>query len=248
MSTERLLSFEGARNFRDLGGYPTKDGRRLKWGRLYRAGILGKFTDADCESLAALGLRAICDLRATAERKRGPGEWLQMPNVSYWSQDYVHSVGDLHALMSSHLATVDEARAAMMSVYRALPVEQAPAYRELFRLLASGELPLVLNCSAGKDRTGLGAALVLTALAVPQDIIVEDYLLSNTAFTVPPEHRATLKCSPEVSEILRGADPEFLATALATIDDAHGSVDTYLREILQVTDEMRARIEAHLLE
>ena len=248
MSIERVLSLEGARNFRDLGGYPTEDGRRIKWGRLYRAGILGTFTSADCESLAALGLRAICDLRATAERKRGPGEWLQMPNVSYWARDYVHSVGDLHALMSSDLSTVDEARAAMIAVYRALPIEQAPAYRELFRLLARGELPLVFNCSAGKDRTGLAAALVLTALAVPQDIILEDYLLSNTAFTVPPEHRATLKCSPEVSEVLRGADRSFLATAIATINDAHGSVDAYLRETLQVTDDMRARIQAHLLE
>lgn len=249
MTTDRVFSFtDGARNFRELGGYETSDGHRVKWGRLYRAGILGTFSDDDCASLEALGLRSICDLRSTVERDRGPSQWLQMPNVSYWTRDYAHSSADLYKLMSSDLSTVEDARAAMVQIYRIVPIEQAPSYRELFRLLADGQLPLVFNCSAGKDRTGVAAALLLTVLNVPYETVLEDYMLSNTTFTVPREYRATLKCSPEVSETIRGTHPSFLAAAFTKINEEHGSVATYLRDRLQVTDAMLMQIRGHLLE
>lgn len=246
MGLERVLRLEGARNFRDLGGYPTRDGRRLKWRHLYRAGVLQTLTPVDCERIGALGIRSICDLRGTAERRNA--QWLHSPRVTYWARDYVNSVANLYALLKSPATTVEEARAAMIANYRVLPSEQAPAYREIFRLLAAGELPLVINCSAGKDRTGLAAALVLSALGVAPEVILEDYLLSNTHFTMPREQLAIYPCSAEVQQILVGTEASFLAAAFSTIHDTHGSIDAYLRDELQVSDEMLTAIQARLLE
>lgn len=252
MQHERMLVLEGGRNFRDMGGYPTTDGRQTRWRRLYRSGTLSGLTDADFELISGLGLKTLFDLRDTSERSKGETQWSRVPGLSYWARDYAQSLGALYAIMSSDASTVAEAMQVMVDIYKELPVEQAPSYRELFRKLADGELPLVFNCSGGKDRTGLGAVLVLTALGVEDAAVREDYALSNQALlqrAPNKEHSQTqLKMSPEVAQLLGGTHPGYLEAAFGSIDERFGSFQRYLKEELGVTDEMLREMQAHLLE
>ena len=247
---ERLLPLEGGRNFRDLGGYPTQDGRRLRWGKLYRSGSMAALTEAAYAQLADLGVRFVCDLRTTSERAASPVEWRRVPNLSYWARDYDMSFGDLRGLLASGMATEADARAAMVAGYRKLPFEQAPAYRELFRRLADGEVPLVFNCSAGKDRTGVAAALILDALGVTQETIVEDYLLSNTTFDRSGATATALMArgEPGVVAAILGVDASYIAAALAAVEDGHGSAARYLQDQLDVSARDLRAIQNLLLE
>jgi protein-tyrosine phosphatase len=246
----RVLELEGGRNFRDLGGYATTDGRRVRWGRLYRSGSLSGFSDAAYAELAALGVRSIFDLRTTSERESQPVDWRRVPELSYWARDYDMSFGDLRQVLASELPTAERARAGMVKAYRELPFEQAPAYAELFRALAAGELPLVFNCSAGKDRTGVAAALILRVLGVPEPTIVEDYLLSNAAYQRAASVVASRMADfgPEIMQAVLGVDAAYIASALSAVDAAHGSAEAYLAARLGVGAREIARIREHLLE
>jgi protein-tyrosine phosphatase len=247
---ERVLPLEGGRNFRDLGGYATQDGRRLRWGKLYRSGSMAAFTTVAYERLAALGVRVVCDLRTTTERESSPVEWRRVPNLSYWARDYDMSFGDLRTLLASDMPTAAQAREAMAVGYRSLPFEQAPAYAELFRRLIAGDTPLVFNCSAGKDRTGVAAALILSALGVDEETIVEDYLLSNRALDRGGWAASPLlgKVSQDVVEAILGVDASYIASALATVDERHGSLPRYLHDELGVTERDVRTLQDHLLE
>jgi protein-tyrosine phosphatase len=247
---DRIFALEGGTNFRDLGGYPTEDGRRVKWRRLFRSGNMEALTARDLETILSLGLKFVCDFRSTSERERSPFEWAGKHGLNYWTRDHIHSLGNLQALMRSEVATPAEAHDAMCEIYRELPKEQAPAYRELFRMLAADDLPLVFNCSAGKDRTGLAAALVLTTLCVPHEAIVQDYLLSNQTFRrrAPYKGYENIRISPDIAEVVGGTHADFLATAFATIEGRWDSVSGYLRRELGVTQDMVGRMQANLLE
>lgn len=245
----RVLPLQGGRNFRDLGGYATEDGRRVRWGRLYRSGTMAQLTQADCEYLAGLGIRLICDLRTTGEREAAPIPWRDSA-PAYWSRDYSMSFGDLRDLIKAGLPTAEQVRQTMQAGYRHLPFEQAPAYRELFKRLAAGELPLVFNCTAGKDRTGIVAALILNVLGVPRDTILEDYVLTNELLS---GHRFSADgplghLSPEVIRSIMGSDPEYLRTAFAVIEERHGCIEHYLRDVLDIDAQELSAIRRELLE
>ena len=248
--TERVLALEGGRNFRDMGGYAARDGRRLKWGKLYRSGSMAALSDGAYAELAALGVRSICDLRTTFERETNPVAWARVPNLSYWARDYDMSFGDLRAVLASDLPTAERARASMITAYRELPFEQAPAYAELFRMLAAGEVPLVFNCSAGKDRTGVAAALILSALGVPEATIIEDYLLSNSTYdrTASAASATLVKLDPEIVAAILGVDASYIRAALEAVDAEYGSVAGYLEARLGVTERDLGGIRELLLE
>jgi protein-tyrosine phosphatase len=249
ISENRLLPLAGGCNFRDLGGYATEDGRRVKWRSLYRSGAMDRLSDADFAQLRDLGLRTICDFRSRDERTNAPTSWERLEGVRYWSRDYHHSIGDLNRLLAADMVTLADARTVMSDIYRRLPSEQEAAYRELFTMLAQGEVPLVFNCSAGKDRTGLAAALVLTALGVPYDVVVKDYELSNVAF----DYRAGasqngLRLSSDVIDALGGAHPDYLAAAWSAIGDDHGGPMNYVAGRLGVSRDMIEAIRTNLLD
>jgi protein-tyrosine phosphatase len=148
--------------------------------------------------------------------------------------------------------TVDMVRAMMVHAYRTLPFEQAPSYRELFARLETGTGPLVLNCTAGKDRTGIGTALVLTALGVPYDTVKQDFLLSNGApgmNTLQANLSGPMaKLPPEVAAPLIGVDGSYLDIAFAQIRQNYGSVDNYMQKELGVGPQQIARLKARMLE
>lgn len=249
---ERLLPLQGGRNFRDLGGYATTDGRRVRWGMLYRSGSMADITPADYGYLARLGIRVICDFRTTAERRQEPYSWLDDAKVDYWTRDHEMSVGEL-GKVKLYAMTGAQAAAVMTGFYRRLPEEQAPALREMFRRLAGGQAPLVFNCTAGKDRTGLAAALILTLLGVPRETVVADYAATDRylepAKMVSKGMRAAMASFPaDVSAALLRSDPAYIAAALTEIDTRYGSVEAYAEQMLGLSRKDLRKIRKVLLE
>jgi protein-tyrosine phosphatase len=252
----RPIALEGGHNFRDLGGYRTGDGRQVKWGLVYRSGSMAGLTPNDHTTLSRLAIKAVCDFRTEGERRREPNRWCEAANVSYWARDYGESFGELRSLMRSGEQTVEAAREAMIAGYRRIPFEQAPAYREVFRRLAAAETPLVFNCSAGKDRAGTAAALLLSALGVPRETVVEDYVLTNQALAgasrflerTRKQGGSLASNSGELVAIVLRADEQYLRAALDAVENRYGSVTGYVREALELSDAELRSLRDHLLE
>jgi protein-tyrosine phosphatase len=253
-AAERLLPLEGGINFRDLGGYAAKDRRTVRWGTLYRSANMAGLTAGDYAYLGALGIRSVCDFRTTSERASGPNAWVKDAGLKYWTRDYAMSGGNLASMLGGGKLTAEGARAAMANLYRAFPAEQAPAYREMFAQLVSGKLPLAFNCTAGKDRTGLGAALILTALGVPYEVVKTDYLLSNrylSADAIKADKGLSMIAKmlpPDVAAPLLGVESDYLDTAFDVIKAKHGSVEAYLATELGVGAPELRILKRRLLE
>ncbi len=253
----RVLKLEGVRNFRDLGGYLTDDGRRVRWRHLYRSASLGSLTSRDQAQLEALGLRAICDLRATDERAKEPVRWSSDRAPRLLERDYALDLSMLSSVLTRPGIGAAEARAAFRVLYDTLPHRFAESYRALFAALLAGDTPLAFNCSAGKDRTGVGAALVLAALGVPRQTIAEDYLLSNDHYRPGPEVAAAmsgrhgpwlLQLRPDLLQLMLTVEASYLEAAFESIERSHGSVDGFLESALRVDARARVALRERLTE
>jgi protein-tyrosine phosphatase len=249
----RVLPLEGGRNFRDLGGYATEDGRRVRWGLLFRSGSLTGLTRADWSHLGSRGVRALCDLRSTSERRSEPFLPADLPAVNYWARDYTTSFAELRGMLRGNFATGESARQAMITGYRGLPFEQAVSYRQLFAHLKAADIPLIFNCSAGKDRTGTAAALILRALGVPRETVMEDFVLTNTVLNLQSillKHPGSslAKQPAEVVTAITSADPAYIQAALDSIDERHEDIAGFLRAQLDVNEAELQRIKEALLE
>jgi protein-tyrosine phosphatase len=168
----RLLPLVGAYNFRDLGGYPTRDGRVTRWGKLYRSDTLHELTDADLEVLREVGLSSIIDLRTTAELERTGRGLLGAEPVRHVHLPVVQEE-------SVNQGAPTEAQTDLAQRYRwYLEVGRGALVSALTMVGDPESYPLVFHCAAGKDRTGVLAALVLDIIGVERNIIVEDYVLT----------------------------------------------------------------------
>ena len=259
----RVLPLEGGRNFRDLGGYPTRDGRHVKWGRVFRSGFMTDLTDADYEYLSALGIRVVCDFRSEEERAARPTRWRAAPTIEYrtWSYSDADDPGrmGLGSLLSRPHLTPESVARIMTRLYPNIVEEHKAKYRDLFHKLAAGELPLAFNCSAGKDRAGTAAALVLSALGVPREMVVQDYALSERVVDYEADLPAAGRGerAPDrpfgglpaalMRPLLR-SDPAYIRSTLAYLDATYGGVLEYIRTELDVDDAELARIRELLLE
>lgn len=252
---ERLLPLEGGINFRDLGGYATADGRRVQWRKLYRSGMMTRLTPADVAHLVERGIRTVVDLRTATEQANFPSHWCREAGVTYWAREHDEVFGNLHAMVEAGIPSVEAARAVMAGGFRELPFQQAPAYAELFRRIAAGEVPIVFNCMAGKDRTGGAAALVLAVLGVPRETIAADFHLTERAVDLKtafgPRSDATAKryatIPPEISKAISGAHPDNILAFLDSIEERCGSLEAYLAE-QGITAAQLDAVRAELLE
>ena len=227
---ESHLPMTGGYNFRDLGGYRTTDGRYVKWGKILRSDDLHKLTPEDITYLGSIPLVSVVDFRSEQEMTEAPDK---LPATA---TGYACSIdpGNLMAAMGRDLQLPGRADSVMREMNRLLvtdPVAIAQ-YITLFELLQSEkDVPLMFHCSAGKDRTGLGAALILTALGVDQETILNDYLLSNIYLE---EKYSQYIAENSDMKALFSVQPQYIGTAFEQIRKDHGSVENYLTHVLHV--------------
>lgn len=231
MVMDRHIELEGAFNFRDLGGYETADGRMIRWRRLYRADGLSRLTPRDMERLAELELATVIDLRTTGELQ----EYGRIPEPG-WELEF-HHLPIMEALPDRDEYPAWVNLDYVLGGYARMLETGGPAIAAALRLLADpATYPAVFHCSAGKDRTGILAALVLGFLGVPDEVIVADYALSRAA--MERRYRRLLEEHPDRREeierwkpALLSAEPEVMAGLLDTVRRRYGSLGGYAAAI-----------------
>jgi protein-tyrosine phosphatase len=253
---ERVVALAGACNLRDLGGYRTRDGRQIRKGVVFRSGVLSYFAPDDHAALLRLGVKTICDLRNGDERTKEPTNWPGDAQIMCWDLD--SSVAD--AIRKSgweRPESAQQAREILIDSYQSIPYWLAPHLRGLFQSLARHEIPLLFHCAAGKDRTGISAAILLHTLGVPRETIIEDYELTNhavdlDAFMARNQHarlglsdekKSLTTLGDDIKKVMFSADPDYLMAALEKIEREQGSIDNFVRDILNigVSDQNRIR-------
>ena len=230
-SPARHLNLAGASNFRDLGGYPTRDGRTVQWRRIFRSNHLGHLTDPDIAVLRELGVRSAFDFRGAEERTVA---LCGMPDITVHSlpvEPTVVAALRTIAAAGTPLST-DHAADVMRDSYRNYVQQNTRHFRTL--------------CTAGKDRTGFACALILHTLGVSDGIIAEDYLLTNRFYRRDPASGTDLP--EDVRQVLGSVQESFLAAAFEAINADYGDLETYLRDGLGVGTAERARLEAAYLQ
>jgi protein-tyrosine phosphatase len=255
----RRLPLDGAHNARDLGGYATADGRRVRWGVAYRSDALGSLSDEDVSYLGRLGVREVVDFRSDAERQREPDRLPQKPSPRVVLRPIFGEALDPAVLRERLLS--GQARAAEMAKMlvagnRAFVTDFATIYGGFLRDLADSEnVPVLFHCTAGKDRAGFAAAALLLALGVPRDTVMQDYLLTNGFSQAATDHMLTVlrvasffRTNPDDARPLFEARREYLQAAFDEIDSRYGSDEAYLRDGLGLDAATRSRLQANLLE
>ena len=254
----RLLPFSGAKNFRDLGGYRTTDGKTVRWGVLYRSDGLNKLTDADLKFFAALSLESVIDFRAEHEKQYRPDRLpadvnirlVEIPIVDSSTKVWHDSRDD----MVKNLKSLDPAKY-MIETNVELATRFTPEFQQFMQEVLSVQgKPLLFHCAAGKDRTGFAAAILLRMLGVPQETVMQDYLLTNE-YLIPG-----YKWSLFLVRLLRGkrfvdnvkgfmaAHPSYISAAFEAIDCEHGSFENYVRNGLGVSERDMERLKELYLE
>lgn len=258
MRQSRLHAFDAVENFRDYGDYATAAGRRVRGGVLFRAGHQARATDSDVARIQALNLSTVVDLRRASERTAQPS---RRPDgfsgeIIEWAGREDGEAPHITFLKTAPL-TEEGGRAFMIETYRRLPFEAAhlELFRRYFHALGFSEGPVLIHCAAGKDRTGLLAALTHHVLGVSGDEMMEDYLLTNTAVDLERRARIVARqleawtgkpASHAAVTAFLGVSPDFLRAAMMAIQAKHGSVDDYLTEALGVDRSLRDHINERL--
>jgi protein-tyrosine phosphatase len=251
---ERKLPLEGPRNFRDLGGYPTAEGRRVRWGQVFRADSLAGLTDGDVAYLERIGLARVIDLRGDDEVHESPNRLANRPGFTYvrrptgeeglspgeWARRF--EAGELGEIDASWL----------VRGYRRALDERGPRIGAVLRELAARPSPAVFHCTAGKDRTGVISALLLCSLGVPRDVVVGDYSLTAlyTGDRIPAADAwfELRGIEPERAAHVLSSRREAMEETLAHLDSKHGGVERFLREKAGIDDAEMDALRDWLLE
>jgi protein-tyrosine phosphatase len=258
--TDRVLPLSGIHNFRDYGGYAVAGGGRLKRGLLWRSGQHGDATPDDLEAVAKVGLATVIDLRGESERAAAP-----CARAVGFDAAVLFAPGETvgghapHVEAAADVTTADDAHRAMTWLYRTMPFRPnlVATLKLYFEALATREGPSLLHCMAGKDRTGLAAALLHKLMGVHDDDVMADYLLTNAAGNAEARVAAgavTVRAnfgqgmSDDAVRVLMSVHPDYLDTAFAAIEEAHGGVERYAEAVLGVTPAKRHGMRERLLD
>lgn len=256
----RLLNFEGIPNFRDLGGYPTEDGRQVKWGALYRSGTLAHTSRADQASLEKLNLSALIDFRSAAEKTEEPNqladpapfEVIEIPTLDDGNEAMVGEI--MERIESGDFEGFDPNQK-MLDANRQFASEFTPQFRRFIHAVLDADgAPIAWHCSAGKDRTGFAAAILLRLLGVPEEIILRDYMASQQhALDARKTQLMLLRLfkgdeAADKLAVMMGVEASWLEAAFEEIDSHWGSFNDYVSQGLELDAVDIERLRTNLLQ
>jgi protein-tyrosine phosphatase len=235
--SERHLPMEGGYNFRDLGGFKTKDGRYTKWGKLFRADELSNLTNSDIKYLSSIPITSVIDFRAQAEAKRSPDH---LPSTVQFTYPIAITPGNLstEGIQANLLKSNIDSH--MKHMNRLLVSDPAcvRAFRIFFAIVQNNlSAPLIFHCSAGKDRAGMAAALILFSLGVDEETVMQDYLSSKIYLS--DKYDAFIAKYPRAEPIFT-VKRMFLQAGINQIKRDHGTIMNFLTKELKV-DIIRMR-------
>lgn len=258
---ERHLTFDGVINFRDFGGYTTVDGRRVRWKKLFRSAHLANLSDADHARLIELGVAAICDFRTVEETAKGPS---RLPDVTFdrlhldiWPAATHRPTVVARSLLDGD--TVESVYESQRKMYQSLVADFPDRYARMFaQILRNEGKPILIHCRGGRDRTGFGAAVILAALGVPEDVIFDDYLRTNLSpgandfvGTLAQKYAGPGRSVAALEDLFGRVFPVRAENLRAAFDEVHaryGSMDGYLRDGVKVGTAERAKLREWFLE
>jgi protein-tyrosine phosphatase len=252
---ERPQPFEGIVNFRDLGGYETTDGRRLKWGQVFRSGHLARISEKDKILIKRMGIKVICDFRSPGEVEAQP-DWLpEDGSVTYDHYPIVHGEFDpvdaMERLQKGDISWLTEDFVIKRYIKK---IDEFPnVWGEIIHTLSDPKnRPLVFHCTAGKDRAGACAAIILLALGVPEDIVIYDHGLSNVyiadALKMINERIKALGIDPDDVAPYFTAPRNAIIAFVDHIRETYGSAADYLRTKAGISNETLALLKKELLD
>ena len=271
---DRILDIDGTLNFRDLGGYQTEDGRTVQWNRLYRSAQLDRLSAKGIKQTAALGIKTVVDLRFSHESAKYPTIPAAVPDAQMmsWHQaqvaDSEKRSKDMQSSWESSLDSHDpkKVKDAMRLNYPQKLYSHAAIYREMLLRLAKSKTPLLFHCAAGKDRTGVAAALILSLLGVSYQQIIEDYLLTQQQLEgridewiaggagaqgvkENQDFQSSLKEYPaQVIKPIFAADITYIETLLEYVSEKYGNFAEYANSQLGLNDGVIQQLRQHLLD
>ena len=249
----RKIVLDGTSNTRELGGYKTEDGRSLKWGVLYRSDKLSELTDADHEYLLQLVIKTVIDFRSSEEKQNEPDE---LPSTLKYIEMPIEADGAIRPKVEAILKgdLNEDVGAILVETNREFISDFSGVYKGFIESLIENQEPTLFHCTAGKDRAGFAAALVLLAVGVPEKIVIEDYMKTNkyTEETIQDYiNKINLYSLGSVdAEILRpllGVEERFIRAALDEIKQKYGSVENFIRDELKIRDESIIELKNFLL-
>ena len=254
----RIIPLSGVKNFRDMGGYCAADGRSLRWGRVFRSGHLADMTDDCGTEIFARDIETVIDFRSDAEKVRHPLRWPES-----WIPDYhpvpiggnaAAWVKELYDKLAKTSFPKQELHQQFIKAFETIPIANQTGLRRFFDTLIDNNKgnAVLFHCTAGKDRTGIAGALLMKALGINEEQIMEDFLLTNTAVDLELTSgtiaewlsaKAGQTIAPSAVLPLVGVEPAFLEAAYSAIRKAYGSVDTYLETEMGLAPGRRDKLK-----
>ena len=258
---ERVIHLQGTANTRDIGGYLTSDLHTLRWRQIIRSENLSRLTASDFQKLEEIGLKTVIDLRTDREHDRSPTRWLGDNPPRFFHFPVGDSDDDwfkaTRKMMNRNRFTEEQSSKHMVEGYRMIAAEGPPSYKKLMELvLDQSNWPILIHCNAGKDRAGVAVTLILEALGVDRETIMEEFLLTNEIARI--EEKAVL-LSKEIKKQQRngrgpsagawfpiiGVQAEMLEAFYTSVDEQYGSMDVFLTE-MGVDQDARRTLAASL--
>ncbi|WP_036929991.1 tyrosine-protein phosphatase [Prevotella sp. 10(H)] len=246
---EKLLPIKGAYNFRDMGGIKNKENRFVRWGKLFRTDEMNKLTDEDLKYITSTGLKTVVDFRTKGEKEGAMGGLIppapdKLPSSVKNTHDFEIAAGNIFSdEMLNKIrngASKEELVEVMKDTYSQLVSnsDYVKAYKDFFAQIQNeANLPVSYHCSAGKDRTGVAAMLIYSALDVDKEVIMEDYLLSKQY--IAGKYDSYLKIYPAIAPLVT-VDRVYLEAVYKTIEEKYGSMNTFLTKELAIDiDKMK---------
>lgn len=255
-SANRIISLDGVVNFRDMGGYPTNDGRKVREGLFFRSASLTKMTEQDRRKLRDLGIRTIFDYRDEHEATINPD-----PSIEGIQNIRVAAKGSapfqMPTVSKKELSNLDfykRVDADMFAQFYAQMPFGNPSFQALMELVQEkSNLGLVHHCAAGKDRTGVGGALILMALDVPKEIILQDYLVTNKLLAPMVENLASkVRQTYDKLELthfydIMAAKEQYLTAVFRAIEQRYESTEQFFENEFNISKDTRQQLQSEYL-